>query len=31
MTRAIDIASVERGTGKAWRDWLAFLKKIGRL
>jgi hypothetical protein len=28
MTRAIDIAAVEEGTGKAWRDWLAFLKKI---
>ena len=29
MTRAIDVASVERGTGRAWRDWLAFLAKIG--
>src|SRR5262245_57645204 len=29
MTRAIDIAAVERGTGKAWRDWLAFLGQIG--
>jgi len=29
MARAIDIASVERGTGKAWRDWRAFLARIG--
>jgi hypothetical protein len=29
MTRAIDIASVEGGTGKPWRDWLAFLERIG--
>lgn len=29
MTRAIDIAAVERGTGRAWRDWLAFLERIG--
>jgi hypothetical protein len=29
MTRAVDIASVETGTGKAWRDWLVFLEKIG--
>ncbi|MGQ0445087.1 MAG: hypothetical protein ACT4O2_08180 [Beijerinckiaceae bacterium] len=24
----MDIASVKTGTGKAWRDWLAFLEKI---
>jgi hypothetical protein len=29
MTRAIDIVSVERGTGKPWRHWLAFLEKAG--
>jgi hypothetical protein len=29
MIRAVDIASVERGTRKAWRAWLAFLDKVG--
>jgi hypothetical protein len=29
MVRAVDIASVERATGKAWRDWVAFLERIG--
>ena len=29
MTRPIDIASAERGTGKVWRERLAFLGKIG--
>jgi hypothetical protein len=31
MTRAIDIASLERRTGKAWRHWLAHLEKIVHL
>ena len=29
MTRAVEIASVDRRTGKAWRDWLASLETIG--
>ncbi len=28
MTRDIDLDSAAKGTGKAWRDWLAFLEKI---